>query len=244
MARAEKSADNIQVFRGSRPKADVFTANAGIGCCGSVDFSYDKLGERVRFDNGLKHLSPSGGVERYRFPGGNGFSDDKAAILAHINAIGVGAEISVIAIPTYAFVTGVGVHIAAEEDGLTFDLVTRNGLVLPRAVTYTATGGGEDPIVIEEEAGPIIKVTVTAGANGACDVTRVMTTVDDFEGFGALGANDLFADLFARNGHGSFSLEADELILRVASMPAGGIVNGTFDLTISASYDVIHRAEQ
>lgn len=243
MARAEKSADNIQVFRGSRPKADVFTANAGIGCCGSVDFSYDKLGDRVRFDNGLKHLSPSGGVERYRFPAGNGFSDDKAAIIAHINAIGVGAEISVIAIPTYAFVTGVGVHIAAEEDGLTFDLVTRNGLVLPRAVTYTATGGGEDPIVIEEVAGPIFKVTVTAG-EGGCNVTRVPTTVDAFEGFGALGANDLFADLFARNGHGSFALEADELILRVASMPASGIVNGTFDLTVSASYDVIHRAEQ
>ena len=93
----------------------MFTSNAGIGCCGPVDFDYDKLGERVRFDNGLKHLSPSGGVERYRFPGGNGFSDDRAAIINHINAVGVGAEISVIAIPTYAFVTGVGVHIESEE---------------------------------------------------------------------------------------------------------------------------------
>ena len=240
MARAAKSANNIQVFRGSRPKADVFTSNAGIGCCGSVAFDYDKLGERVRFDNGLKHLSPSGGVERYRFPAGNGFSDDKAAIIAHINAIGVGATISVIAIPTYAFVTGVGIHIAAEEDGLTFDLITRNGLALPREIVYT--GGGEDPVVVGD--GPIIKVTVTAGVDGVCDVTRTQTTVANFNGFGALGANDLFADLFGRNGQGEFALEADELILRVASMPAGGVVNGTFDLTISASYDVIHRAEQ
>ena len=57
MARAPKSENNIQVFNGSRPQPDVFAANAGSGCCGTgVDLLYDKLGERVRFDNGLKHL--------------------------------------------------------------------------------------------------------------------------------------------------------------------------------------------
>lgn len=224
MARAPKNANNIQVFRGSRPKADVFTSNAGIGCCGPVDFDYDKLGDRVRFDNGLKHLSPNGGVERYRFPGGNGFSDDRAAIINHINAVGVGAEISVIAIPTYAFLMGVGIHIESEEEGLTFDLVTRNGLVLPDTTPIMVTTGA-DPDV-------------------PCAVTRTQGT-GDFTGFGALGDNDLFIDLFARSATGGeFSLEADELILRVASMPASGKVNGTFDLTVSASYDVIHRAEQ
>lgn len=222
MARNAKSADNIQVFRGSRPKADVFSSNAGIGCCGPVDFEYDKLGERVRFDNGLKHLSPPGGVERYRFPGGNGFSDDRPAIIRHINAVGVGAEVSVIAIPTYAFLTGVGVHIESEEEGLTFDLVTRNGLVLPATV---------------------ISVTAVADASAPCAVTRTQG-VGDFTGFGALGDNDLFIDLLARSAEGEFSLEADELILRVASMPASGVVSGMFDLTVSASYDVIHRAEQ
>ena len=242
MARNAKSADNIQVFRGSRPKADVFTSNAGIGCCGPVDFDYDKLGERVRFDNGLKHLSPSGGVERYRFPGGNGFSDDRAAIINHINAVGVGAEISVIAIPTYAFVTGVGVHIESEEAGLTFDLVTRNGLVLP--VGYTPTLDlVADPDEVDMVANAPIKITAVADASAPCAVTRTQAA-GSFSGFGALGDNDLFIDIFGRNGNGSFALEADELILRVASMPASGKVSGMFDLTVSASYDVIHRAEQ
>ena len=222
MARAPKSENNIQVFRGSRPKADVFTSNAGIGCCGPVDFDYDKLGDRVRFDNGLKHLSPPGGVERYRFPGGDGGFSDRAAIIRHINAVGVGAEVSVIAIPTYAFVTGVGVHIESEEDGLTFDLVTRNGLVLPAGV---------------------ISVTATADPDAPCAVTRTQGE-GSFAGFGALADNVLFVDLFARSAEGEFSLEADELILRVASMPASGVVSGMFDLTVSASYDVIHRAEQ
>ena len=242
MARASKSANNIQVFRGSRPKADVFTANAGIGCCGPVDFDYDKLGDRVRFDNGLKHLSPPGGVERYRFPGGDGGFSDRAAIIRHINAVGVGAEVSVIAIPTYAFVTGVGVHIESEEDGLTFDLVTRNGLVLP--VGYTPTLDlVADPDEVDMVANAPIKVTVVTDPDSPCAVTRTQSA-GSFSGFGALGDNDLFIDIFGRNGNGSFSLEADELILRVASMPASGVVSGLFDLTVSASYDVIHRAEQ
>lgn len=222
MARAPKSANNIQVFRGSRPKADVFTSNAGIGCCAPVDFSYDKLGDRVRFDNGLKHVSPTGGVERYRFPGGDGGFSDRAAIIRHINAVGVGAEISVIAIPTYAFLTGVGVHIEEEETGLTFDLVTRNGLVLPDGV---------------------ISVTTVADPDAPCAVDRTQG-LGAFTGFGALADNVLFVDLFARSAEGEFALEADELILRVASMPAEGVVSGLFDLTVSASYDVIHRAEQ
>lgn len=237
MARAPKSENNIQVFNGSRPKPDVFAANAGSGCCGTgVDLLYDKLGERVRFDNGLKHLSPAGGVERYRFPAGNGFNSHKAEILAHINTVGVGATISVIAIPTYAFVTGLGIHIAAAEAGLTFDLITRNGLLLP------STG---------------LIVTATADEDAPCGVTRTVVEVTgeeggeggsleplEIEGFGALAADELFIDHFYRDGQGRFALEADEIILRVASVPVGGVVVGNFDLTISASYDVIYRAEQ
>ena len=237
MARAPKSENNIQVFNGSRPQPDVFAANAGSGCCGTgVDLLYDKLGERVRFDNGLKHLSPAGGVERYRFPAGNGFNSHKADILRHINAVGVGATISVIAIPTYAFVTGLGIHIGASEPGLTFDLITRNGLLLP-------------------STGRI--VTAAADADSPCGVTRTsveLTGADggegepplplEIEGFGALAAGELFIDHFYRDAQGRFALEADEIILRVASMPAGDVVVGSFDLTISASYDVIYRAEQ
>lgn len=235
MARAPKNANNIQVFRGSRPKADVFTSNASVGCCGTVDFDYDKLGDRVRFDNGLKHVNPTGGVDRYRFPSGNGFADDRAAILAHINAVGVGAEISLLAIPTFAFLTGWGIHVESEEEGLTFDVRTRNGLVLPSATA--------------------ILVTTEADPDSACGVSRnedaAPALTEDgedgpliLEGIGAMLAGTVALDYFYAAAPGSFSLEADEIILRVATMPVSGKVNGTFDLTVSASYNVIHRAER
>jgi hypothetical protein len=223
MARAAKSVNNIQVFRGSLPTPDVFAANPGIGCCGPGDYTYDKLGERVRFDNGLKHLSPNGGIERYRFPAGDGFSNHKADIIRHINAVGVGATISVIAIPTYAFLHSLGVHIAASEPGLTFDLITRNGLVIPDTTP--------------------IQVVATVDEDSPCGITRTQTN-SDFAAFGALADGELFIDLFARHPDGgTFSLEADEIILRVAAMPTDPVV-GLFDLTISAGYDVIYRAEQ
>lgn len=192
MARAPKSANNIQVFRGSRPKADVFTSNAGIGCCAPVDFSYDKLGERVRFDNGLKHLSPTGGVERYRFPSNPGF-DDRAAIIAHINAVGVGAEISVIAIPTYAFLTGLGIHVEAEEEGLVFEVATRNGLALPTS-SYIVTA------VVDENSpcGVTRTLVYTAPADGV----DVDTDPDSLPvtGIGPLADGVLFKDYFYRSG--------------------------------------------
>lgn len=214
----------IQVFRGSRPRQDVFAANAGMGCCdNSAAADYDKLAERTRFDNALAHTDPTGGVDRFYFPYGDGFSDTRNAIIDGINANGVGFNVSVLAVPTYAFVTGVGVHIDAEEPGLTFDLVTRNGLVLPTSCVNV----------------------VEAAQDSACEVTRTLTQGDaaSFTGFGALGTSS-FIDIFGRHdGCGEFSLEADELALRVASMPASGIVNGSFALTVSLAYDVIHRAK-
>lgn len=226
MAREPKSETNLQVFRGSRPRLDVFAKNAGTGCCGSgAQVEYDKLAERVRFDNALAHSNPAGANDKFAFPQGDGFAYNSAEIIEHINTHGVGATISVLVIPTYAFVTGVGVHIAAEEPGLTFNLVTRNGLVLP--------GTGEN-------GGEVIEVTATDGAEG-CAITRTQSE-GSFEGFGALG-NARFIDIFGRYGQGEFSLEADEIILEVATLPASGVVTGAFELEVSVSYDVIHRAE-
>lgn len=223
MARNQRLINGIQVFRGSRSRQDVFAVNSGSGCCNGVgDTAYDKLAERTRFDNSLAHSNPTGANDKFTFPYGDGFADTRDNIITLINDVGVGAHISVLAIPTYAFVTGVGVHIEAEEPGLTFDLVTRNGLVLPTNTT----------------------IQVSAEAVTACEIVRTQTDpgAGIFEGFGALGTA-AFIDLFGRNAEGEFSLEADEIALRVATMPANGIVNGTFKLTVAVSYDVIHRAE-
>lgn len=230
MARVPKAETNLQVFRGSRPRLDVFAKNAGTGCCGTgAQVEYDKLAERVRFDNALAHSNPTGANDKFAFPQGDGFAYNSAEIIEHINTHGVGATISVLVIPTYAFVTGVGVHIAAEEPGLTFNLITRNGLALP------GTGGGDG-----DYGGEVIEVTATDGVGG-CEITRTPET-GSFEGFGALG-NARFIDIFGRYGQGEFSLEADEIILEVATLPASGVVTGAFELEVSVSYDVIHRAE-
>ena len=226
MARVPKDELNLQVFRGSRPRLDVFAKNAGTGCCGTgAQVEYDKLAERVRFDNALAHSNPTGANDKFAFPQGDGFAYNSAEIIEHINTNGVGATISVLVIPTYAFVTGVGVHIAAEEPGLTFNLITRNGLALPGV-----TNGGA------------IEVIATDGAEG-CEITRTLGSSESpFSGFGALG-NARFIDIFGRSGEGEFSLEADEIILEVATLPASGVVTGAFELEVSVSYDVIHRAE-
>lgn len=217
-----KAANNLQVFRGSKPRADVFTQDLmqGSGCCpdGGATVSYDKLARRVRFDNGLSHLNPLGGNEKFQLPLGDGFSGSRDQIVAHINKFRVGARISVIAIPTFAFVTGVGIHVAAEEPGLTFNLITRNGLVLPAGVIHQVTTTGE-----------------------ACLPTRTLAA-GDYTGFGALG-NALYIDIFGRSALGEFSLESDEIIVEVATMPASGVVKGDFDIRISASYELQDRAE-
>lgn len=226
MARNPKAANNIQVFRGSKPQPDVFAANTGLGCCPDVagQYAYDKLADRTRFDNALAHLNPAGANDKFRIPFGNGFSDTRRDVVAHINEAGVGAQISVIAIPTYAFVTGVGVHIAAEEAGLTFNLITRNGLVLPSTAVHVVAAA------VDEDDACAIERTDTAGSAAS------------FAGFGALGTNE-FIDILGYSGEGEFSLEADELILEVAAIPATPVV-GSFDITVSVNYQIVHRAER
>ena len=227
MARTPKASNNIQVFRGSRPREDVFSKNANSGCCGTgTQTEHDKLAGRTRFDNALAHSNPTGANDKFVVPYGDGFADARTNMINHINTFGVGAQISVLAIPTYAFVTGVGIHIAAQEAGLTFNLITRNGLELP----------DNDEFVVD-----------AAAADAGCEVERTLGSIGEggiYEGFGALAEGVLFQDRFGRDGHGAFSLEADELILEVATVPAGGLVVGEFDITVSVSYDVIHRAEQ
>lgn len=241
MARSEKLSKGIQVFRGSRTRPDVFTANAHTGCCDGDAVSFDKLAERTRFDNALAHSNPTGANDKFTVPYGNGFSGERVGIIDHINKEGVGAHISVLAIPTYAFVTGVGIHIESEEPGLTFDLVTRNGLVIPgTAPGETIEVDGETVTLPAAGSVRMVEAEVT----GDCQITRTETEGSDstIHGFGALGNNN-FIDIFCRNGDGEFSLEADEIALRVASMPSSGKVNGEFQITVSVSYDVIHRAE-
>lgn len=222
MARNDKLNPGIQVFRGGYAQPDVFEKNPNNDCCrtGTLITS-DKLPSRLRFDNETAHSNPTGANDKFFFPFGNGYGAD--ILINHINEYKEGFHISVLGIPTYAFVTGISVHVMAEEPGLTFDLVTRNGLVLP-----TDT----------------VKVVNVTSERGECEVTRELTegSADSFKGFGALGDN-MYTEIIGRSTNGgSFSLEADEIALKVASMPQDGIT-GAARIIVAVSYDVIHRAE-
>lgn len=220
MARALKGAKALQVFRGSKPKADVFARTAG-DCCAPADTSgYDKLGCRVRFDNSTAHENPTGANEKFHYQKQRFEVESKLDQVAHLNKNGVGAQLSVLVIPTYAFVTGVGVVILASEPGLTFKLVTRNGLALPNA---------QRP-----------KVDV---AGDTCCPTRTQGTQSIVTAWGQLPAGITEQYLFGRDAAGTFSLEADEIMVEVVTMPTSGIISGDFDFIVSASYDIINRAE-
>lgn len=226
MARAAKNAENIQVFRGSLPKQDVFALNAGSGCCGpGAGLEPDRLGDRVHADNGLIHSNPSGFNDKFRigFGGDNGFSAVNSQIVEHINTYGVGAQISVLVIPTFARVKSVAIKVEAQETGLTFNLITRNGLTLPNDVVDV--------------------VVITAG--DGCSVTRTRTAGSDasFAGFGALTAGQLAKYILAYESLGTFALEADELILQVAAIP-GTPVTGLFAIDVAVSYDVVRRCDE
>lgn len=218
MARTAKAATNLQIFRGSKPRQDVFARHSNEGCCDAALVStYDKLGSRTRFDNALAHSNPTGANDKINVPN-TGLESDHSEIVDWINTHGVGATISVLALPTYSFLTGVMITVLAAEAGLTFDLITRNGATLPadQVITVIATGS-------------------------ACEVTRTQGISEDFLGFGTLSAGQLHRVIIARDS-GNFVLEADELILRVATMPAGGLITGEFRLNIATSYEVIGRA--
>lgn len=224
--RQPKAETNLQVFRGSKTPLSPYLKNASIGCCDSVGVSFDKLNDVVRFDNALSHLNPTGGNEKFAFPHGSpsgAFETARNDIIEHINANGVGATISIMAIPNYAFVTGLALHIYAEEPGITFNVKTRNGLKLPTDVVK------------------VVKTNVTQG----CDMQRSVTdgTAQSFNGVGALESN-YFIDIIGRSGNGEFALEADEIMLEVATMPVGGKIEGKFGFDVAVSYDVVARAER
>lgn len=225
MARNEKAANNIQLFRGSRSRNTVAQAMLGTDCCGDggVVIDTDKLAERVHFSNGLAHSNPTAANDKWIFPQ-DGLAATDAEVISHINEFGVGAQISVLVIPTYSFVTGVSVAVLGAEPGLTFQLITRNGLVLPTAKQ--------------------IDVTVTAGADD-CQVTREQAEGDITAPFGELGEDEIQIYKFAKDGDGEFSLEADEIILEVVTMPTenDGKVVGSFALRVAVNYEVINRAE-
>lgn len=213
MARNPKPTNALQSFRGGRNRLGVWAKHAEGECCQpGVVLDIDRLPPTVQWENANIHTSPLGGRNpTWRF--GELQSGDKEAIIDHINAVGVGAIIELQAIPTFAFVTGVSVSTFAEEVGLAFEVITRNGTPLP----------ADQVILVEEQ-----------DAGGCGETTRTLVTTTGLGAVGTLnGATRSYT--IAVSGAGEFALEADVIALRVTSVPTGGVA-GHFDLAVDLSY--------
>lgn len=220
----------LQVFRGSKQPLGVFAKHAGSGCCGtSFSVGFDRLADVVHGPNSHTHLNPVSYNDKYMVPMGpvgGTLENDRDEIVSFINAVGVGAKIGIICIPNFAFVTDISVRIEAEEPGLTFNLKTRNGLALPskKVITVKTTRSEDNVCVLERDA------TDSTAANA-------------FNGFGKMDDN-VFIDIFGRDGDGVFTAEADEIMLEVASMPVGKKVVGNFRVIVAVNYSICDRAER
>ena len=225
MARNPKSDTNIQLFRGSRTRLGVVKDMLGSDCCGenAIDLAHDKLADRVHFSNGLAHSNPTQANDKWAFPG-TGLDFNDREVIDHINRVGVGAQISVLVIPTYAFLNKLSVVVLNSEPGLTFTLKTRNGLDLTPDRS--------------------ISVSVEAG-DGDCEVTRTQGTTAIPAPFGALTDDEIQHDRFGVYDEGKFSLEAEEIIVEVVTMPTlnDGKVIGDFNFQVAVNYEVVQRAE-
>jgi hypothetical protein len=222
MARVAKSAKAIQAFRGGLNdlSKNPWLQQIGNGCCEVAPaIDQDRLNATIHSENALVHTRPMGHRDHWQFSE----QDDttRRQQVAHINANGVGSIIEIIVIPTFGFLQSVNVVALAEETGLEFEVVTRNGTVLP--------------------SGQLIKVKETDAGSGCGDVARVQSA-GSLAAVGLLdGATRVYNIAVADQG-GHFALEADVIQLKVKSLPADGVL-GRFDLRVHITYFAVGRSE-
>lgn len=226
MPRNPMSADAMQLFRGGLNKPSLWAEHIGGDCCDPKALvAMDRLPPTVNPENANVHTNPYGHRDYWHF--GTLADSIRQKIVDHINSVGVGAELEVMVIPTFALLHSVRVDVLIPEAGLAFELVTRNGTALPT---------GQEIIVTETDSG-----------DGCGEVARVQTAPgeDDsvFEDIGGVGAGTRRYHLGVSDQGGEFALEADVLILRVTAVPAAPGVIGFFDIQVHANYVAPGRSE-
>lgn len=211
-----------QLFRGGLNdlSKNPWLQNIGNGCCEpSFAVDQDRLNATINPENALVHTRPFGNRDHWQF----GEHDDttRRNIVKHLNTHGVGAQLEIIVVPTFSLLYSVHTVTLAEEAGLVFELKTRRGTALP--------------------SGQLIKVSETDSGNGCGEVSRVQAEADPAN-IGPLEGASRVHNLFVSDIGGEFALDADVLILEVASLPADG-VKGFFDLRVHANYVAPGRSE-
>lgn len=222
MARVAKDAKAKQVFKGGLNSlaTNPWLQQIGNGCCEVAPvIDQDRLNPTINPENSLVHTRPMGHRDYWQFSE----HDDttRRQIVKHLNDNAVGAILEILVIPTFSLLYSVHVVAMAEETGLEFEVVTRNGTDLP--------------------SGQLIKVSETDGADGCGEVGRVQAA-GNLAAVGLLGGASRVHTIAVSGQGGEFALEADVIQLRVKSLPAGG-VKGSFDLRVHTTYFAVGRSE-
>ena len=222
MAFVAKDPKAHQSFRGGLNSlaTNPWLQNIGNGCCEpSHAVDQDRLNRTINPENALVHSRPFGNRLHWRFSE----LDDttRRQIVAHINKVGVGAQLEIIVIPTFGFLHSIHTVTLAEESGLVFELKTRNGTLIP--------------------SGQLIKVSETDSGDGCGEVARVQGAADPAD-IGPLEGASRVHNFFVADNGGEFALEADVIILEVLSLPADGVV-GSFDLLVHSTTVAAGRSE-
>ena len=222
MARVAKDPKAKQVFKGGLNdlSKNPWLQQIGNGCCEVAPvIDQDRLNPTINPENALVHTRPFGNRDYWQFSE----HDDttRRHIVKHINDNGVGSILEILVIPTYALLHTVHVVALAEEAGLEFEVLTRNGTALP--------------------SGQLIKVEETDGANGCGEVSRVQSA-GDLAAVGLLNGASRVHTLAVSDQGGEFALEADVIQLKVKSLPAGAVI-GAFDLRVHINYVAPGRSE-
>lgn len=211
-----------QVFRGGLNdlSKSPWLQNIGGACCEpSHAIDQDRLNRTINPENALVHSRPFGNRLHWWFSEHD--DSTRRQIVNHINTHGVGAQLEIIVIPTFAFVHSIHTVTLVEEAGLVFELKTRNATPIP--------------------SGQKIKVSETDGADGCGEVARVQGAADE-AAIGALDGASRVHNFFVADNGGEFALNSDVIILEVKSVPAGG-VKGTFDILVHSTTVAAGRSE-
>jgi len=220
MAWNEIDGNTLQMFAGGRRNLDVFARTLGKGTCDCdvIGVAQDRLVNPLQFDRGLSHLSPSGGRETFFF-GNHQQKVLNLELKAHLNRVGVGALVEIIAIPTGSVITGLSVGVYSMDDGLKFALKTRNGANLP------ATG---QKFSVPKEGCPL---DITAVAASATALQNIIAPA---------AANQSEHFVYAGYTNAVLNGNADVLVMELVTMPTSGIVTD-FNIIVDLSYDTLLR---
>lgn len=215
---------HFQSFRGGlRHLSGAVKAQLRGTCCeGDLELRKDRLPARMRFDNSLAHENANGANQKWMFKN----ATDRREVVQHLNDYKAGATVGVLALPTYSVITALAVSVGFMPTGFTFRLSSRNG-------TLDGVTGTLHTVVLSGDHCEPARDHVSADVQG---LAAVIVT--------GLSKGELHKDYIFIPDRPIFQAQADEIQIDVETFATSGkVVDGEFDITVAANYDVVIRSE-